>query len=108
MTRRRPHRKIPLHKNVILLVSYSYSNLSGIPRKRGIVFFHNLKEYEDLSRDNNWEAEKTCKSTWCVRPVEIEASVEEKAYDLFIKGGSLSAKSVMFTLKNLSLVNKIE
>lgn len=105
--KRRLLKNRPLRIDVILFVSCSYSNMSGIPKRGQIVFFRSVKEYEDHSVNNNWEAEKKLSSTWCVRPREIEASVEEVAYRKFIEGECLPPNSVMFTLANISEVNKI-
>lgn len=96
-----------LYKKVPLLVSRHYDH-GGDGLERGPVgFFRSIEEYNELAKKHNWENGPSFKSSWWVRPKEIEAHVDQKAFAQFLAGKPLRAEHVLFSADKVAEVHAI-
>jgi hypothetical protein len=88
-----------LCKKQKLLVSRSYDH-GGNGLERGpLVFFRSIEEYNQLAKQHGWEdrTKKSVKTSWCVRPIEIEVLMNPRdSFKFFVEKKPLPQDKVFF------------
>jgi hypothetical protein len=85
-----------LYKQATLLVSRSYYHGGDGLENQGLRFFRSMEEYETEAEYHGWKDGKSFKSSWCTKPVEMEALVGQKDLARFEQGNPLSMDKVFF------------
>ncbi len=97
-----------LYKKVQLLVSKHYYHGGDGVEIGPHCFFRSLDEYEMLAHRHDWESGgSTLKTSWCVRPKQIEAHVDPKVYAKFLNSGELRLAQVLFSADKLAEIREI-
>jgi hypothetical protein len=97
-----------LYKKVPILVSRYYHH-GGDGLERGpIGFFRTIEEYNELSKKNNWGTDKSLHSSWWVRPILIDAQIEQSVYQRWMhQQGKLSLEQVLFSADKNAQVHSV-
>lgn len=96
-----------LYKPATLLVSRSYHQGGDGLENQGLRFFHSMKEYETEAEKHGWNNGKSFKSSWCTKPVEMEALVGQKDLARFQQGGHLRMDKVFFVSTLATKVHQV-
>ena len=98
-----------LYKKVKLLVSRHYSHGGDGLERGGLVFFRSMHEYQRLASERNWNdpTGKSFGTSWCVKPIEVEALIQHKHHVKFLSGEALSSDKVFFAGANVDMIKNI-
>lgn len=83
-----------LYKRATLLVSRSYYYGGDGLENQGLRFFRSMEEYETEAQKHDWNNGKSFKSSWCVKPVEMDVLVGQKDLVRFQQGQPLKMDQV--------------
>ncbi len=86
-----------LYKRATLLVSRSYYHGGDGLENQGLRFFRSMEEYETEAEKHGWNNGKSFKSSWCVKPVEMDVLIGQKDLARFQQGHPLKMDQVFFS-----------
>ena len=96
-----------LYKKVKLLVSRGFYHGGEGLEDLGLRIFHSMEEYEVEAGKNGSNNDKSFKSSWYVKPVEIEGWIKQKDFTKFNSGQTLDANKVLFPGSFATQIHKI-
>lgn len=96
-----------LYKKVKLLVSRGYYHGGDGLENLGLRIFRSMEEYEAEASKNGWKNGKSFKSSWYVKPVEIEGWVEPRDFTKFESGQTLNANKVLFAASLATQIHQL-
>lgn len=96
-----------LYKRATLLVSRSYYHGGDGLENQGLRFFRSQEEYDREAEKYDWNKGKSFKTSWCTKPVEMEALVSQKDLARFEQGHPLTMDKVFFVSTLATKVHQV-
>lgn len=97
-----------LLKQVTLLVSRTHYHGGDGLEDLGLRFFRSQEDYDKEAEEKGWfKDDKSFRSSWCVKPVEMKAMVDPRHHRAFLDGKPLSAAKVFFAAGDVTKVHRI-
>jgi len=96
-----------LYKRATLLVSRSYYHGGDGLENQGLRFFRSMEEYESEAQKHGWYDGKSFRSSWCVKPAEMDVLIGQKDLVRFQQGHSLKMDQVFVASTLTSKVHQL-
>ena len=97
-----------LYRPKKIFVSRAYYHGGGGLEDLGLRFFRSQEEYDQTAKEKGWfDDSPSFKSSWCVKPREVEVMIESRHAKAFEAGKPLDEKKVAIPVTSLAEVNTV-